>query len=70
MTTPPSVYEGAVSRDYPNAYEMSGPNLKYKHRVHKTRSGYGSKSGNSGTPLRGTPPKGMPRRYRGKTSYK
>jgi len=54
----------------PFTHEMAGPNLKYKYRVNKTRSGYGSKSSNNGTPLRGTPPKGMPRRYRGKTSFK
>ena len=62
MTTPVS--------EFTHPYEMAGKNLKYKYRCLKTRSGFGSKSGNSGTPLRDTPPKGMPRRYRGKTSYK
>jgi len=51
---------------------MAGSNLKYKYLCRKPknpnrRSNY---NGNSGKPLRGTPPKGMPRRYRGKTSYK
>jgi len=55
---------------FEHPYEMSGPNLKYKYRVRKPMSGHGSKSGNSGTPLRGTPPKGMPRRYRGKTTFR
>ncbi len=55
---------------FEHPYEMAGPNLKYKYRVGKPRSGYGSPSGHSGTPVRGTPPKGMRRQYRGKTSYK
>lgn len=49
---------------------MAGKNLKYKYRVRKPMSSQGSKSSNSGKPLRGTPPVGMPRRYRGKTSYR
>lgn len=55
--------------EFPNAYEMAGPHLKYKYRVRKTTSGYGSKNNNSGKSPKGTPPKGMPRRYRGKTTY-
>lgn len=51
-------------------YEMAGANLKHKHRVRKPTSGQGSKSSNSGHSPKGTPPKGMPRRYRGKTTYK
>jgi hypothetical protein len=51
-------------------HEMAGPNLKDKYRCFKPKSGNGSKSSNSGTPVRGTPPKGMRRQYRGKTSYK
>jgi hypothetical protein len=50
-------------------YEMAGKNLKYKYRARKPVSGYGSSSGNSGKPVRGTPPKGMPRQYRGKTRF-
>jgi hypothetical protein len=65
-----TVYEGAVSREYPDAHEMSGAALKLKHRARKAVSGQGSSSNNSGKPLRGTPPKGMPRRYRGKTTYR
>ena len=44
--------------------------LKFKYRVFKPKSTHGSKSSNTGKPLRGTPPIGMPRLYRGKTSYK
>ena len=55
--------------DYPNAYEMAGKNLKFKYRSRKPVSGHGSSSNNSGKPLRGTPPKGLSRRYRGKTRY-
>ena len=54
----------------PFTYEMAGANLKFKYRVRKPVSGHGSKSEGQGKPLRGTPPKGMPRRYRGKTSFR
>jgi hypothetical protein len=64
------VYEAAVSREFPDAHEMSGDGLKKKYRDRKATSGQGSSSNNSGKPLRGTPPKGMPRRYRGKTTYR
>lgn len=59
--------EETVRFEHP--YEMSGDNLKLKYRSRKTRSGYPSKSQGQGKPLRGTPPKGMPRLYRGKTRY-
>ncbi len=52
---------------FEHPYEMSGPNLKYKYRCRKAVSGYGSKSQGQGKPVRGTPPRGMPRQYRGKT---
>lgn len=55
---------------YPNAYEMAGPHLKWKYRVRKPMSQQGSASSNSGKPLRGTPPVGLSRRYRGKTTYR
>jgi len=59
----------AVTPDvqFEHPYEMSGEHLKHKYRVRKATSGYGSGSEGQGKPLRGTPPKGMPRRYRGKT---
>ena len=62
--------KGNVVFEHP--YEMAGGHLKLKYRVGKPknpnrRSNY---NGNSGKPLRGTPPKGMPRVYRGKTSYR
>jgi len=57
--------EETVRFEHP--YEMSGGNLKYKYRVRKAVSGYGSRSEGQGKPLRGTPPKGMRRQYRGKT---
>jgi len=61
-----------ATSEFTHPYEMAGSNLKYKYLCRKPknpnrRSNY---NGNSGKPLRGTPPKGMPRRYRGKTSYK
>ena len=62
MSTPTS--------EFTNPYEMAGEHLKYKYRVFKPRSTHGSKSSNSGVPVRGTPPKGMRRQYRGKTSYR
>ena len=51
-------------------YEMAGPRLKYKYRIHKPMTRHGATSGNSGTPVRGTPPQGMPRQYRGKTKFR
>ena len=59
-----------MDTEYPNAYEMAGKNLKLKYRVRTPVSKQGSASSNSGKPLHGTPPVGMPRRYRGKTTYR
>lgn len=55
---------------FEHPYEMSGEHLKLKYRARKPVSGHGSSSNNNKTPLRGTPPKGMPRRYRGKTTFR
>ncbi len=54
---------------FEHPYEMSGEHLKFKYRSRKAASGHGSSSNNSGKPLRGTPPKGLARQYRGKTRY-
>lgn len=51
-------------------YEMAGARLKLKYRERKPMTKHGATSSNSGKPLRGTPPRGMPRRYKGKTSYR
>jgi hypothetical protein len=51
-------------------YEMAGRNLKRKYRERKPMTQHGAVSGNSGKPVRGTPPAGMPRAYRGKTSFR
>jgi len=60
-----------ATSEFTHPYEMAGPNLKYKYRVPKTRSGYGSKSGNSGTPLRGHTPEGdAPPVTAGRRGYK
>lgn len=52
--------------------ELTGENLKLKYRTRKPRNPHrrSNYNGNSGTPLRGTPPRGMPRHYRGKTHYR
>lgn len=51
-------------------HEMAGPRLKLKYRRRKPLSAHPSGSSNSGKPIRGTPPAGLPRAYRGKASYR
>lgn len=48
-------------------HEMAGRSLKLKYRRRKPMTTHGAMSSNSGKPIRGTPPVGMPRAYRGKT---
>lgn len=52
--------------------ELAGKNLKLKYRMPKPRNPHrrGNYMGNSGKPLRGTPPAGLRKRPRGKTSYR
>lgn len=45
--------------------------LKWKYRCPKPKGGNPSRgNGNSGQPVRGTPPKGLRKRPKGKTSFK
>lgn len=58
---------GTLTLVHSFSYEMAGPRLKLKYRRRKPMTTYGSGSSNNGKPVRGTPPIGMPRAYRGKT---
>lgn len=51
-------------------YEMAGRRLKLKYRRRKPVTTHPSGSSNSGKPIRGVPPVGLPRAYRGKASYR
>jgi hypothetical protein len=57
---------------FEDPFEMSGEHLKLKYRIHKPKNPNRrlNYNGNSGTPLRGTPPRGLSRRYRGNTKYR
>ena len=55
---------------FENPVELTGENLKWKYREPKPWGRNGARTSNSGKPVRGTPPVGMPRDYRGKTRYK
>jgi hypothetical protein len=57
---------------FEHPFEMAADHLKLKYRAHKPKNPNRRQNynGNSGTPVRGTPPRGLPRQYRGKTKYR